>query len=107
MHLPYILYIYITIKCSCVMYNSFSPAPNDYTNVFSEPLTFSRNIPTNSITISITDDMLVEGPESFTAELSVNRALNPGVMLNPDTATVNIIDDDGNNNIICTCTLCH
>ena len=74
---------------------SVSTAPDDYTSIVSEPLTFSRANPTHTVTIDITDDRIVEGPESFEAELSVNRALNPGVMLNPDTATVNIRDDDG------------
>ena len=40
--------------------------------------------------------MAVEGLESFVARLSVNAALFPGVTLAPDTAVVNIRDNDGN-----------
>ena len=65
-------------------------------SMFNEPLTFTRGSPDDSITITIRDDTIVEGLESFVARLSVNTAHYPGVRLAPDTANVSIRDDDGN-----------
>ena len=74
----------------------FTAAPFDYTAVSNRPLTFSSSQPTDSILIDIRDDTIVEANiEQFTASLTVNNALNPGVTLNPSTATVNINDNDG------------
>ena len=65
-------------------------------SMFNEPLTFTRGSPDDTVTITIRDDTIVEGFESFVARLSVNTALYPGVRLAPDTANVSIRDDDGN-----------
>ena len=58
-------------------------------------MTFSSDQTTNSVIVNINDDSIVENLEQFTATLTVNRALNPGVTLNPSMATVNINDNDG------------
>jgi arginine repressor len=67
---------------------------SDYMSMFNEPLTFTRGSPDDTVTITIRDDTIVEGLESFVARLSVNTALYPGVRLAPDTANVSIRDDD-------------
>ena len=77
-------------QCYC------STAPTDYTSAFSEHLTFTRGRHSDSVTITIEDDTIVEDLESFVARLSVNTVLYPGVRLAPDTANVNIRDNDGN-----------
>ena len=82
--------------CAGTFLKCFSAAPSDYTSVFSRPLTFSSTQPTDSVTINIIDNTIVEtNLEQFTARLSVNNALNPGVTLAPSTASVTIDDDDG------------
>ena len=87
------LYNYVV---NCITQCYCSTAPDDYISVSSEPLTFTRGNPIDSVTITIRDDTIVEGFESFVARLSVNTALYPGVRLAPDTANVSIRDDDGN-----------
>ena len=79
--------------CSCIY--CCSTAPADYISVSSEPLTFTRGSPSDSVTISIQDDTTVEYSESFVARLSVDTALYPGVRLAPNAANVNIRDNDG------------
>ena len=73
-----------------------STAPFDYMNMMNEPLTFTSDTPSDSVVISIRDDTIVEGLESFVVSLSVDTSVYPGVRLSPDTANVNIISDDGN-----------
>ena len=80
-------------NCSCIHYCSIAPA--DYISVSSEPLTFTRGSSSDSVTITIREDTIVEGLESFVARLSVNTVLYPGVRLAPDTADVHIRDNDG------------
>ena len=58
-------------------------------------LTFTRGSSNQSLTITIRDDTTVEDFESFEARLSVNAAMFPSVRLAPDTANINIIDNDG------------
>ena len=60
-----------------------------------EPLTFTRGSPSQSVSITIIDDTTVEDSEMFVARLSVNAAVYPGVRLAPDTANINIINNDG------------
>ena len=79
----------------CITQCYCSTAPADYISVSSEPLTFTRGSPSDSVTITIRDDTIVEGLESFVARLSVNTVLYPGVRLAPDTADVHIRDNDG------------
>ena len=80
---------------NCITQCYCSTAPDDYISVSSEPLTFTRGNPIDSVTITIRDDTIVEGLESFVARLSVNTVLYPGVRLAPDTADVHIRDNDG------------
>ena len=72
-----------------------STAPADYISVLSEPLTFTREIFNRSVTISIKDDTTDESFESFVASLSVSAAVYAGVSLAPNTAYINIKDNDG------------
>lgn len=59
-------------------------------------MTFTSGDPTDSVTVDINDDTIVEDNlEQFTASLTVNNAQNPGVSLEPSTATVTIDDNDG------------
>ena len=74
-----------------------STAPFDYMSMMNEPLTFTSDSSSDSVDISIRDDAIVEGLESFVANLSVDAVLYPRVRLSPDTTIVNIISDDGNN----------
>jgi ribosomal protein L35AE/L33A len=71
--------------------NGTAIAGNDYTAA-SGTLNFADGQTSQTFTVNITNDALVEGNETFTVSLS-----NPtgGAMLgNPVTATVTIIDDD-------------
>ena len=86
----------------------FFTAPTDYISAFSDPLTFARGSPSQSITITILDDIAVEDSENFVARLSVNATLYPGVRLAPDTANINIRDNDGKSMVhmhVCRCYL--
>ena len=62
-----------------------------------ESITFTRGSLSQPFTIAIRDDTKIENSENFLARLSVNTALYPGVRLAPNTATVNIRDNDGKN----------
>ena len=64
----------------------------DYVRTGLSSLTFTEN-GTQTIPVAIVDDMVFENTESFSIVLS-----NPqpgGVMLNPDTITIIITDNDG------------
>ena len=97
-HCMQLLNTYIMLVQNGVWWDAYYfcfTAPADYTSVSDEPLTFTRDSPSQSVTISIRDDTTVEGSEKFVARLSVNAAFYPGVRLLPDTANINIIDNDG------------
>ena len=59
-------------------------------------LTFSSTSTRNTVPISITDDVINEGTEEFFARLSINTALSGQIELQPQQATVQISDNDGN-----------
>ena len=63
----------------------------DYVVTGVSPLTFTES-GTQTISVAIVDDMVFEDTESFSIVLSNPQ---PGsVMLNPDTITITITDDD-------------
>ena len=62
-------------------------------------LTFSPTSTRNTVPISITGDVINEGTEGFFARLSINTALSGQIELQPQQATVQISDNDGN--ILC------
>ena len=74
-------------------YDFISPAGSDYTPVTTD-LTFNSanaNI-TETVTLPILDDLLLEGSEFFNVTLTTN---NSNVMLLPDLATVTIENVEG------------
>ena len=62
----------------------------DYSDVTVE-LTFDENTIEACVDISITDDDIVEDTEDFNATLATDDS---AVMLEPDSAIVNILDQD-------------
>ena len=55
-------------------------------------LVFGKSTTTLVIPVQIEDDNILENPENFNAVLS---STDPAVVLDPDTATVTITDNDG------------
>lgn len=48
-----------------------------------------------TVTITITDDDILENPESFSVELTVPSGLQQDGLIASSSATVTILDDDG------------
>ena len=72
-----------------------SPAIFDFLPVI-RTLIFDANVRRNAVNITIVNDPLTELEESFRASLTRDPLNLPGeVMINPDSATVRILDDDG------------
>ena len=69
------------------------PAPTDYTSI-SRELTFSATNTREDVAIPITDDNIDEAIEQFLGRLTMVTS-GVSVILSPDQATVQIIDDDG------------
>ena len=61
----------------------------DYPNT-STDLTFKASLPSQAVMVSILNDTVPEDSEYFILSLMSN---DPDVILNPVTATVNILDD--------------
>ena len=73
-------------------------APLDYLSI-SEVLTFSSSSTTQIVNVSIVNDQLLEVDEVFTVYLSLvwDSPADLGyVQLGPTSASITIIDDDGN-----------
>ena len=70
---------------------SLSPASGDYTAISSMELTFSDSMLSQTVPITIADGGVVEGNETFSVTLATS---DTAVILNPMTATVDILDDD-------------
>jgi hypothetical protein len=64
----------------------------DYESLSSFPVTFSPGVTAGRVRIPIINDDIVEGNELFRVLL---MSTNPGVLVTQDTATVGIIDTDG------------
>ena len=75
-------------------------ASSDYFPI-SEVLTFSGSSTTQIVHVSIVNDRLLEINEVFTASLSLEDETDRDyVQLNPSSASITIIDDDGNHDIV-------
>jgi hypothetical protein len=70
-------------------------APSDYAGI-SQVLTFSSSMTLQTVNVNIVDDDLLEIDEVFSASLAlVNPDADERVQLQPDSAIVTIIDEDG------------
>ena len=77
-----------------------SIAPGDYGALTGFSLgPFNNSVRQLSFNVSIVNDLIREGDEHFTARLTVSPAdqarLRNRVTVQPDLATVSILDDDG------------
>ena len=70
-----------------------SPALSDYSPV-SQEVVFLAGTMQKSVAISIVEDSVLEGTESFTVEVTVPASYAGVVLLGTDTATISITDDD-------------
>ena len=66
-----------------------SVAPNDYTAINSQPVTFSSAPSQMCVSINIIDDPTIEPNERFTVML---ESTDPAVQLMSTTATITILD---------------
>ena len=64
-------------------------APNDYTAINSQPVTFSSAPSQMCVSITIIDDLTIEPNERFTVML---ESSDPAVQLMSTTATITILD---------------
>ena len=87
-----------------VHYVICSAAPTDYTGTI-EDLTFDGSTNRNCVTVTITDDDILEDTENFIGTLTTTDS---SVTLTPDRAQVNIFEDsiDGENKVKFMCVLC-
>lgn len=86
----------VALKSLCnegAMKSHFPPlsAPDDYESVMTE-LTFSAQQTRQCVNVTILDDVLLEGVEDFSANLST---ADGQVALDPQEAAVTIVDNDG------------
>ena len=77
-----------------------SIAPSDYGALAGFPLgPFSNSVRALSFNVSIVNDLIPEDDEDFTASLTLSPAdrarLGNRVTVDPDLATVTILDNDG------------
>ena len=68
--------------------------PDDYTGLNRVPITFTPGATSRSVLLRTVEDNDVEDTETLTATLTVDNDIYPGVSLSPDSAIINIIDDD-------------
>ena len=97
-----------TLSHTCNHTISLSIAPGDYGALAGFPLgPFSNSVRQLSFNVSIVDDVTPEGTETFTANLTLSPAdrarLGDRVTVNPDLATVTILDNDGTILSVCVC----
>ena len=102
-----------TLSHTCNHTISLSIAPGDYGALAGFPLgPFSNSVRQLSFNfnVSIVDDVTPEGTETFTANLTLSPAdrsrLGDHVTVDPDLATVTILDNDGTNLSVCVCNGC-
>ena len=75
-------------------FNGEAIGGNDYGSVTNRQITFNPgDSPLQTVSVTISDDNIVENNERFTARLTAENGVNiqPGA----DTATVTIVDNDG------------
>ena len=87
---------------------SLSIAPGDYDALAGFSLgPFSNNVRQLSFNVSIVNDVIPEGTETFTANLTLAPAdrarLGDRVTVDLDLATVTILDNDGTILSVCVC----
>ena len=58
-------------------------------------LTFTSATDSIPVSVPIREDSIVEGTEQFSANLEVDNAVFPNVIVDPDNHDVIILDDDG------------
>ena len=69
-------------------------ADDDYTSLTREELRFAANQRRKCVNVTPLDDGEVEGDETFGVSLSHDSDLDRRIHLNPNRATVIIVDDD-------------
>ena len=69
------------------------PAPGDYTSV-TQLLTFTPSTTQLSVSIPIIDDNVVESTEAFISQLTGLIPSDAAVILSPNEAVIQIIDND-------------
>jgi len=65
-------------------------------------VTFSAGVTSSQLNIAITDDNILEPDESFTITIDQSTLPNGVMVVDPSEATVTIVDDDGECDIIIT-----
>ena len=58
-------------------------------------MTFDADTTSRTVQVPIVNDNVLETVESFFATLSVDSNLYPGVDISPNTADIEVTDDDG------------
>ena len=91
-----LLFVYkINWGLTCNAINNLSPSEgSDYQPVIDQQLTFSPSQTEKTFPITINDDVVLEPTENFTVQLSLNQTGVSSVMIQSETAVVNIIDND-------------
>jgi len=90
-------YVWIEILVSFVrfvVYGILAVSPPDYARG-ATILMFDTCDTRKCVDIQIVDDNIEEGTEIFTATLERTPGLDPRITLDPDSATVEITNDDG------------
>lgn len=81
------------IKCVAIDSHTFHiPAPDDFSETTSMILEFGQSTTNVSVNISITNDVLAEGTETF--QVSISLIMGTNITFDPNMTTVSIEDDD-------------
>ena len=72
-----------------------STAPGDFDQTFSQALQLASATTSLSVFVPIVDDDAIEDVESFFANLEIDEAIFPDIILNPTSAIIDIISNDG------------
>jgi len=81
------------IKCVAIDSHTFHiPAPDDFSETTSMILEFDQSTTNVSVNISITNDVLAEGTETF--QVSISLIMGTNITFDPNMTTVSIEDDD-------------
>lgn len=81
------------IKCVAIDSHTFHiPAPDDFSETTSMMLEFDPSTTNVSVNISITNDVLAEGTETF--QVSISLIMGTNITFDPNMTTVSVEDDD-------------
>jgi len=81
------------IKCVATDSHTFHiPAPDDFSEITSMMLEFDQSTTNVSVNISITNDVLAEGTETF--QVSISLIMGTNITFDPNMTTVSVEDDD-------------